>query len=122
MEVEQQGFRANYRLNGLDTARFEPSPAFQLVEVRFETLPMMRELYVGNAAASPFWLRHWRGEIGELLFFTREPTEQEQHALYNYLRLKWDIPLAYERVDVVKILDSLGVRRGALFGSILMAR
>jgi hypothetical protein len=121
-QTEQLGFRAGYRVNGKATSRFEPSDAFQLVEVRFETRPEMRELFVGNAAASPLWLRHWRGEIGELLFFTRELTEQEQHAVYNYLRLKWGVPLSYERVGAAGILDSLEIRRGSLFGTIFMTR
>jgi len=121
-QKEQLGYRAAYRVNGSDTARFDPLPVFQLVEVRFETPPMMRELYVGNAAASPFWQRHWRGDIAELLFLTREPTEHEQHAIYNYIRLKWGIPLTYGKVDTVKILDALGIRRGSLFSTILMVR
>ena len=121
-QEELLGWRATYRVNGKDTARFEPSPAFQLVEIRFETPPLMRDLYIGNAAASPLWQRHWRGEIGELLFFTREPTQQEQHALYNYLRLKWGIPLAYDTVDAVAILNELGIRRGAVFGTLFIVR
>jgi hypothetical protein len=121
-QTEQLGYRASYRVNGLPTTRFEPSDAFRLVEIHFETPPEMRGLYVGNAAASPLWQRHWRGEIGELLFAMRELTELEQHALYNYFRMKWGIPLVYERVDTVNFLESLGVQRGPLFGSIFMVR
>ena len=121
-QEELLGYRATYRVNGMDTARFEPSPAFQLVEIRFETPPLMRDLYIGNAAVSPLWQRHWGGEIGELLFFTRELAGQEQHALYNYLRLKWGIPLVYDTVNAVAILNELGVRRGAVFGSLIIVR
>ena len=119
---EQLGFRASYRVNGVETDVFAPSPEFRLVEVRFETPPVMNGLCVGNAAASPLWLRHWPGEIAELLFFTREPTEEEQHAVHHYLRLKYGIPLAHGRVDTAAVLDRLGIRRGALFGSIFMVR
>ena len=122
-QTEQLGYHATYRINGVDTARFEPSPAFQLIEVRFENPPIMNELYIGNAAASPLWLRHFSGDVGELLFFTtRAPAQQEQHAIYNYFRLKWGIPLDYERVDAPHILDALGVRRGNLFSTTFMVR
>ena len=58
----------------------------------------------------------------ELLFATRAPTPKEQHAMYNYFSVKFGIPLMYERVDTVAVLDALGVRRGSLFSSILMVR
>ena len=119
---EQLGYRASYRVNGFATDCFVPSTAFQLIEVRFETPPMLRDVYVGNAAATPMWLRHWNGEMGELMFFTREPTASEQDALYHYFRLKWGIPLPHERVNTAGVLDALGVRRGPLFSTILMVR
>ena len=121
-QTELLGWRASYRVNGVDATRFEPSNNFQLVEVRFEKPPMMREIYIGNAAASPFWQRHWGSEIGELLFFTREPTKQEQFAVYNYLRLKWGVPLSHGPVDAVKVLETLGIRRGPHFSTIFMVR
>ena len=123
-QPEQLGYRADHRVNGIETGRFEASANFQLVEAHFETWPVMRELYVGNAAASPLWQRHWRGEIGELLFFTRAPTEPEQQAVYHYLRLKWGVPLAYDTrgTNVAATLDGLGIRRGALFGSLFLVR
>ena len=121
-QTEQLGWRAGYRVNGLETSRFEPSEHFQLVEVRFEKPPVMRDLYIGNAAASPLWSRQWGSEIGELLFFTREPEMRERHAVHNYLRLKWGIPLAYEPVNTVGILQELGIFRSSFFSSLILVR
>ena len=44
--------------------------------------------YFGSAATG----RLWRGEVGELIVCTRQPTEPERAAILAYLRAKWFLP------------------------------
>ena len=63
-----------------------PYPApIDVVSVGGRLGPRGTSFYYGSAATG----RLWRGEVGELIVCTRQPTESERAAILSYLRAKW---------------------------------
>ena len=112
------------RVNGVDTRRFIPAQGFQLAEISFESPVALHELRIGGAAPRPQWRRHWRGEIGEMIFLSEAPTPQQRNALYRYASRKWGVPVAYDvgGVNVAGTLREMGVDTGTLFANIIVIR
>ncbi|MBR3221590.1 MAG: hypothetical protein IKF72_05090 [Kiritimatiellae bacterium] len=62
--------------------------AIDVVSVGGRLGPKGTSYYYGVASTG----RLWRGEVGELIVCTRQPTEAERAAILAYLRAKWFIP------------------------------
>ena len=70
-------------------ARMRPhSAAIDIVQVGGRLGPGGTSYYFGSASGG----RMWKGEVGELIVCTRQPTESERAAILAYLRAKWFIP------------------------------
>ncbi|MBQ3290425.1 MAG: hypothetical protein IJH50_13570 [Kiritimatiellae bacterium] len=65
-------------------ARLYPAP-IDVVSVGGRLGPKGLSYYYGSAATG----RLWRGEVGELIVCTRQPTTDERAAILDYLRAKW---------------------------------
>ena len=64
-----------------------PYPAaIDVVSVGGRLGPRGTSYYYGDSG------RLWRGEVGELIVCTRQPTEAERAAILSYLRAKWFLP------------------------------
>ena len=67
-------------------ARMRPhSAAIDIVQVGGRLGPGGTSYYFGSASGG----RMWKGEVGELIVCTRQPTESERAAILAYLRAKW---------------------------------
>ena len=62
--------------------------AIDVVSVGGRLGPKGTSYYYGVASTG----RLWRGEVGELIVCTRQPTEAERAAILAYLRAKWFLP------------------------------
>ena len=62
--------------------------AIDVVSVGGRLGPRGTSYYYGVASTG----RLWRGEVGELIVCTRQPTEAERAAILAYLRAKWFLP------------------------------
>ena len=62
--------------------------AIDVVSVGGRLGPQGTSYYYGVASTG----RLWRGEVGELIVCTRQPTEAERAAILAYLRAKWFLP------------------------------
>jgi hypothetical protein len=66
--------------------RMRPHPAaIDVVQVGGRLGPGGTSYYFGSASGG----RMWKGEVGELIVCTRQPTEAERAAILAYLRAKW---------------------------------
>ena len=75
--------------NGAVYARMRPhSAAIDVVQVGGRLGPGGTSYYFGSASGG----RMWKGEVGELIVCTRQPTESERAAILAYLRAKWFLP------------------------------
>ena len=70
-------------------AKMRPHPAaIDVVQVGGRLGPGGTSFYYGSASSG----RMWKGEVGELIVCTRQPTENERAAILAYLRAKWCMP------------------------------
>ena len=66
-----------------------PYPApIDVVQVGGRLGPKGTSFYYGSATSG----RMWKGQVGELIVCTRQPTESERAAILAYLRAKWFLP------------------------------
>ena len=75
---------------GMSHANHErPHPsAIDVVQVGGRLGPKGTSFYYGSASTANMW----KGEVGELIVCTRQPTEAERAAILAYLRAKWFLP------------------------------
>ena len=68
---------------------FSPHPAaIDVVQVGGRLGPRGTSYYYGSASSG----RMWKGQVGELIVCTRQPTAAERAAILAYLRAKWCVP------------------------------
>ena len=120
---EQNENAAEYRVNGVPTADFKPSPAFQLAEVSFDVPQTLGGIFLGGSVPSPAWKRQWRGEVAEIIIFPSAPSPQERNAVHHYLALKYAIPVAYSGDPATPaLLRDIGVATGSIFSTAIIVR
>ena len=72
-----------------DVPAVRPYPAaIDVVQVGGRMGPKGFSFYYGSATSG----RMWKGEVGELIVCTRQPTAAERAAILAYLRAKWFLP------------------------------
>ena len=68
---------------------YSPYPAaIDVVQVGGRLGPRGTSYYYGSATSG----RMWKGQVGELIVCTRQPTAAERAAILAYLRAKWCVP------------------------------
>ena len=71
------------------TGSMRPHPAaIDVVQVGGRLGPKGTSFYYGSATTANLW----KGEVGELIVCTRQPTSEERAAILAYLRAKWFLP------------------------------
>ncbi len=87
LQTFTNGAPAEASMSHVNHVRPHPS-AIDVVQVGGRLGPKGTSFYYGSATTAAMW----KGEVGELIVCTRQPTEAERAAILAYLRAKWFLP------------------------------
>ena len=100
---------------------FAPGP--HLYEIHLDEPCQLNELHIGGNPATPAWNRNWNGTVSEVIFTDPSTTETDAMAIRSYLSKKWRIGRYRSGMaNELAVLRALGIRVGAVYGSMLIMR